>query len=844
LTKPAFGFPRVEGQSAPAITGHQPLTAFTQQGYLLAFLAVLAGWVILALPWLLGRVTIPYDATAHFYPQLQFLARALHSGDSPFWTPNVFAGSPQIADPQSLIFSPAFLLAYFNPAPSLRAFDTYVFVVILAGCFSILALFRDRGWHPAAGVLAALAFGFGASANARIQHVSQIHGLVFFMIALWLLARALDRRSLVYGALAGVAAGAMAVAPGQVQLLGCYILAGYVVWHWLSAEDVRRAIMRSAPPLAAAGTVAIALAGLPLLLTFLFGHEASRAEIPFAHVEPGSLHPASLLTAFIADLFGANDLSVPYWGPGSSGWVAHSGLLAQNMGQIYIGILPMLALLAFGFVKQRLWRHEVRFFTVALGFSLVYALGAYTPMFRIFYEILPGVQQFRRPSDATFLIGAFMAIVGGYCLHVFLTEEERPSHRRYMWVAGALAAIVCLAFIAAAYQGKVAAAIKPIVLAAFFAAAAGAVLVALGRMREASPAVAIVLVTGLMVADLGVNNRTNESTALAAERYAAFLPSSNNQTAAFLRSKLVPTPTDRRDRVALLGIGFDWPNAGLTHGFDHIYGYNPLRLHQIDEVIGTGDTVAVPDQVRFTPLMPSYRSTMADMLGLRYIVSPVPIEKIDKALRPGDLKPVGRTQEGFLYENPGALPRVMVVSDFRLVDFAALTKTGRWPTSFDPRSTVLLETPALRASAAAAAPPRSGPSSARLLSYRNTQIEVDVDAEKPGFLVLNDVWHPWWFAQVDGKDTPILRANVLFRAVPVAAGRHRVRFTFRPLVGAMTQLEHFPVKWTPVYAAKMRPSKEIEPRSGSMGTEKALARGLSGTQKKASTSLAAARPPL
>ena len=786
MNKSAIVISREEGQSA-WISGRKPLTALTQQGYSVAFLAVFVGWAALSLPWLLGWVTIPYDATAHFYPQLQFLARALHSGDSPFWAPNIFAGSPQIADPQSLIFSPAFLLAYFNPAPSLRAFDTYVFVVILAGCVSVLMLFRDRGWHPAAAVLAALAFGFGASANARIQHVGQIQGLVFFVIALWLVARALDRRSLVYGALAGIAAGLMVVGPGQVQLLGCYFLAGYVISHLLLAEDRRGTFRHSVAPLAVAGIVTIALAALPLLFTFLFGNAASRAAIPFAHVEHGSLHPASLLTAFFADLFGANDLTVPYWGPGSGGWVAHSGLLAQNMGQIYIGILPMLALLAFGFVKQRLWREEIRFFTIALGFSVIYALGAYTPIFRILYEIMPGVPQFRRPSDATFFIGAFMAVVGGYCLHVFLTEEEAPSYRRYLWLGGGMAAIVCLGFAAAAAQGKIVVAVKPILLACAFSAAGCAVLMGVGRMRYSSPAASILLVASLMVADLGINNRTNESTGLAAEKYAAILPNSNNQTVAFLRSKMVPTPTDRRDRAALLGIGFDWPNAGMTHGFDHVFGYNPLRLRQIDEALGAGDTIAVPDQVRFTPLMPSYRSIMADMLGLRYIVSPMPIEKIDKALKPGDLKPIGKTPEGFLYENPGALPRVLFVSDSRLVDFAALTKTGRWPGSFDPRGTVLLETRPLRADAPAAAA-RSGPSSARLLRYRNTQIDVEVDAEKAGFLVLNDVWHPWWYAQVDGKDAPILRANVLFRAVPVTAGRHHVRFTFRPLAGAMTEL--------------------------------------------------------
>ena len=61
---------------------------------------------------------------------------------------------------------------------------------------AVLMFFRDRGWHPAGGIVAALAFAFGASASWRIQHIGQIESLVFFAIALWLLARALDRSSL------------------------------------------------------------------------------------------------------------------------------------------------------------------------------------------------------------------------------------------------------------------------------------------------------------------------------------------------------------------------------------------------------------------------------------------------------------------------------------------------------------------------------------------------------------------------------------------------------------------------------------------------------------------------
>src|SRR5919108_6108704 len=42
-------------------------------------------WVVFSWPWLSGAVTIPWDAKAHFQPQVQFLAASLARGDSPFW---------------------------------------------------------------------------------------------------------------------------------------------------------------------------------------------------------------------------------------------------------------------------------------------------------------------------------------------------------------------------------------------------------------------------------------------------------------------------------------------------------------------------------------------------------------------------------------------------------------------------------------------------------------------------------------------------------------------------------------------------------------------------------------
>ena len=61
---------------------------------------------------------------------------------------------------------------------------------------------------------------------------------------------------------------------------------------------------------------------------------------------------------------------------------------------------------------------------------------------------------------------------------------------------------------------------------------------------------------------------------------------------------------------------------------------------------------------------------------------------------------------------------------------------------------------------------------------------VDVTSEAAAYLVVADPYQPWWEARIDGAPAPLLRADGIFRAVPVPAGAHRVSFVFRPFKGA------------------------------------------------------------
>jgi hypothetical protein len=746
----------------------------------------LLAWLVLSWPWLSGAVTIPYDAKALFQAQLQFLANAFHEGQSPFWAPHVFGGIPQVADPQSLIFSPMALLALVARNPSFRALDALMLALLAVGGIAVLMFFRDRGWHPAGGIVAAMAYAFGASAAWRIQHIGQIESFAFFAVALWLLARTLDRSSRLYGLAAGIAGGLMIVEPDQVAFLGTLLLAGFVVDHWLSQPTLDHAVRKSSLPLLLTAAVALVIAVIPVLLTYLFAVSSDRAEIVFAEAARGSLHPASLLTLLVADLFGAGSPTVDYWGPYSLDWDPNEITLSQNMGEVYVGALPILALLIFGIARGLAWTREIRFFTTATIVCILYALGHYTPAFRVVFEVLPGVSAFRRPADATFLIGGMTSILAGYLVHRFVAGTVPALQARHAITAVALLIAGFTAALGVAVMvGRLDAAIMPVVEAAAWVAAAGGVLGVLAHLRARPAFASVAVIAPLMIADLARNNGPNESTALPPARYDILDRDTKNETICLLKRLLQqPLPSARRDRVELVGIGFEWPNVGLVHGFEHTLGYNPLRLAEFAEATGARDHIAGPDQRIFTPLFPSYYSLLADMLGLRYIVSSVPIDRVDGSLMPGDLELVARTRSGFVYENPRALPRVLFAANWMEADFEKLLQDGQWP-QFDPMQTVLLE----------AAPDRPPPPGAEcdepvvfMTRYQNTLVEIEVISACAGFVVLNDVWHPWWGATVDDEPADILKANVLFRAVQVPPGHHKLRFEFHAIAGAVSEL--------------------------------------------------------
>jgi len=119
-----------------------------------------------------------------------------------------------------------------------------------------------------------------------------------------------------------------------------------------------------------------------------------------------------------------------------------------------------------------------------------------------------------------------------------------------------------------------------------------------------------------------------------------------------------------------------------------------------------------------------------------------------------------------VYENMDVLPRAFVVHRARVAE--------TFPPDFDPTAEIIVE-----GGADLDARP-IGPESARVTAYEPERVEIEAELTAPGYLVLTDAHYPGWRAWVDGEEVPIATADLLFRAVYLEAGRHRVEFRFRP----------------------------------------------------------------
>jgi hypothetical protein len=724
-----------------------------------------------------GRALVDYDAFVFFYPQRVHLARSLLSGQIPLWNQDLFLGVPFLANPQTAVLYPPSWLFMLGPVHVVYTAQLVIHG-FLAASFTYLLARRAFGVLPLAAAVGGLAYAFGGFAVGQVGHLNQLSAAAWLPAVLLAYDRFQVTRSPRW-----IALGALAL---TLQLLAGHPQETYMTLIVLALFGIVSAPWRRPVQL-----VYVAFGGV--LMCALGAALAAAQLLPTLELAPLSIRGQGVdwkdaVAGSLPSYLSIRALFPPFWvRVPNTEFLGYAGATAIT-----------LALLALIVGRAR----PVIFGALVCGLGLFLALGENNGFYPLIFASVPGFDTFRVPARWLLLWefgAAVLAAVGtdwiGRGAIVWL---RRPS----VLTRAVIVAVIVMAGLAwQVHEGEDFAQRRTPAMWALLAAAtlAAGALPHLGR-----PTLAMLVVAGLAGAELWAAADASParqappalfSAGETIDWLAAHGVTDSDRVVSLARPEYVPVgePALRgglgdlpEPLVYSLIVAQKWhdtltPNVPLQYSLNTADGYDGGVL-PLSRWVSLASLVVAdprPDGVLLSRLDRLPDDRMLDLLGVRYVIANSGFAarpSLPVAVDFGDLA---------IFARPSAVPRdLLVFSATNAPDDQRALARMREP-SFDPSREVVLDVPA-------SAPPRPGDARVSVsvpLSGREP-LAVTPDAAgpgawhahismpEPGILLQREAWYPGWRARVDGSDVPVLRADVLYRAVALGAGEHDVELYF------------------------------------------------------------------
>ncbi len=734
------------------------------------------------------------DLVSFLFPIYRFAARTLSQGSLPLWNPHLYGGAPFITDVQAgFLYPPNLLLFLINPYFAYRWMQLLSIGHLWWAALGVYTLARTLGCSRPAALLAGLAFGL---CDILFIHLGNLNLIAVLSWSGWILAachRALTRRSLTW---AGLAAALFAVAnyAGHAQssyflgmAMGIYSLGLLAVQYWgqLSLASHATALRQALADLRypAALFILAALLSAPVILpSFEMLPYTERGQFEFQETVSYSLAPGPAFIGLLTPGFfgrGPQD----YWGSWDRVELPYTGLVTL-----------LLAAGAFLLPIPEKWRRLLPLLALAL-FGFVVALGGNTPVHGWLTQILPVYGSFRAPARIIVLWSLALSILGAFGIDALLAgravEQENPRssfttpYLSFIRVGGPVVLLVLIPLIFTATRvldgdpvalQRASIAGRALLLVTVVWLVIWLLLVIYQRSRLAVNTVVRLLLPLLLLelffagADIDIS-KNDPSHSFAQPEILAFLQRQAGGTAAVATDstrstspQAFPNPDPFRIDVRT-GIYDLWqPNTAALFGLQDVWGiYNPLVLTHWQGLWNNN---------------PGRHTRIYDMYNVRFVIvrdgTPLDDQYTLAYDAPGPLA---------VYENPDPLPRAWLVPAARVLPDEEDVLSAIKQPSFEPLHTVLLAQPHDSPSIPATTDesiPSSTSGLVSVLAYSPNEIMLAAHAERPGYLVLSEVWFPGWLATVNGESTPVWRANYTFRALPLPDGELEVRLWYAP----------------------------------------------------------------
>jgi hypothetical protein len=660
------------------------------------------------------------------YPMFRFNMDTFRmEGVLPLWNPFILGGMTHLTSFNVWALYPTELLALlFSPEPHTFYWLDTLLHLMLAGA-GFYWWMRLRGMGRAAAFTSALCFMLGGRlfTLAGAGHMSWVRSYGLFPWTFGLLELGFRDGRMRWALFAGAVQSLSVIATGlQFTTQIMLVAAGWLALRGragLGRRTGQFAVFGSAMALLSAG---VWLPGLEHFRQSLRADQSAMSSIAGLF----NLGAYDLPSLVLPDIYGQWP---EYWGPQMLGVASE-----------YFGLVPMaLAVLGIIVLGRSGWR-----WLLLAGAGLVLAMGPATPVGAVLSS-LPVFSGFRAGLRWLFLPYIAGAVFAGFGLDFLLARRKNGGR-----VAAFFAAFACACLILYAVGTQVGGAMlaEPFVKKHVMNDRLNPMMVMPGVDKSlARGAVAGALASGAfaLAAIPAV-----PPLALAGVLWGhSFFDLVRAGSAYFVHSNYGyrgPDEVVRQINGAEAGSGQPFrvatdeytpiANMRMREGIQSVSGYHSLPLAGY---YGLYSAALAPGGERLRPL-----------LGVKYLVQSNP--------RPAPGRVIGSL--------PRVFPARESVACSGLAGALAVTARRGWTPA-----TVPVEGPG--------AETRKWDSRAAIsLKWGRDAMEAEVLSGGPALAVFLETWYPAWKALVDGRRVSILRAYGALRAVPVPAGRHRIRMVY------------------------------------------------------------------
>ena len=716
------------------------------------------------------------DLSTYFYPLRFTLFQSLRAGTLPYWNRHMAMGFPVMADFQSGAFYPPHLLflvlSFFT---AIRILFVFHFLIAATGTYT---LFRRWSFPYYLSIIAALLFTLGGtvvSLSNVLNHFQTAVWLPWILISWEVIARS-PRWTNFLALVLLLAVQFLAGSPEFFALsMAVILIDGFRIK--LSEPGIR--FKRMTVILLGAILLMAGLVMMQLLPTAELIFESRRSQsIPVQEVLHWSLHPKSLLNLFLLDK--EVDLSTSV---GVRFFFARESpfLLSNYLGAVWtFGMILYVLLVS--------WREKLTLLAVTTA-SIIIACGAYTPVYPFLLSQIPVLSAFRFPEKIFYITHALL-IYGGVKGLLQFSRCDKAHIRKPLCVL----ALICVAWLSvylylrlnmavvarsvtlnagvspspAVYADMVAAVITSVErqTALFVGLMCLFVLMKAEKIRHSLFALLLVAVTFV---DLSWAHRE-----LLFPLDPKFIYENERvlQQPDEERTRLFYYPTGQNLHPSLFAIQAQprfkeaiqlffhtlLPNEGVFYGFDYFQEIDALARRPYTEFLSFANGLDVLGQIK-----------LLRTFNVGYLVSfrPLTIQGTELAARYPQYF-------SWLYRIEGTIPRVYVVNKSVEERDSVKVLQHLASTAFNPLHEVVLDR------TVGVTPEQNFIATAKIGRYEDQLVTVHVSLNRSGILVLADSYYPGWKAYVDGSEQVIRRANLFFRAVPLASGNHTVEFRYEP----------------------------------------------------------------